>query len=243
MIFDVKRVEITESTNADLKAEARAGAPIGRVIVADRQSGGRGRMDRAFSSAEGGLYMSLLLPLDNPSYAGLVTTFAAVAVARAVESLFELEVGIKWVNDLLVDGKKICGILAEGVPTEYGYRVVLGIGVNLQNSLPKELSDIAATLFELSGKKMTPSSLVDAILSEFESFPQLNYNDILAEYRHRCVVIGKNITVIPHCAPCFQAKALDVLDDGSLWVERLDNGEKTKVFSGEVSTKLLRSEK
>lgn len=242
MIFKLERVAETASTNSDLKEAARLGAPIGSALLAARQSGGRGRMDRAFSSGEGGLYLSLLLPLESPAAAGLLTTFAAVAVARAIEGIFDVEIKIKWVNDLLVGGKKVCGILAEGVATEWGYRAVLGIGVNLFNELPDALSKIATTLFAQSGKKISPDFLAEAILREFEDFEKVDFAEFIDEYRHKCVIIGENITVIPHLDATYEAKALDVLGDGSLLVERLDNGEKVKLFSGEVSTKLSRSE-
>ena len=103
--FSIIKKSETQSTNTDLKALAGEGAPLGTVIIAESQSGGRGRMGRSFSSRKGGLYMSLLLPLENPEEVGLVTTFAAVAAARAIERLAPIDVKIKWVNDIFLDGK------------------------------------------------------------------------------------------------------------------------------------------
>ncbi len=243
MIFKVKWVDETASTNSDLKEAARLGAPLGSVLAARRQSGGRGRMGRAFYSGGGGLYMSVILPMETPERAGVLTTYAAVATARAVERLFDVNVKIKWVNDLYVGGKKVCGILAEGVATEWGYRAVLGIGVNICNELPNELAEIATTLFAECGKKIRPDVLAEAILHEFENFENADFAETLDEYRHKCFVIGENITVISHSDTTFEAKALEVLDDGSLLVKRLDSGEEVRVFSGEVSTKISRGEK
>ena len=231
-------LEEVESTNSLLKDMARQGAPLGTAVCAKRQTGGRGRLERSFSSLEGGLYLSLLLPFGGGFDAGLLTTYAAIAVARAVERVFGVEVKIKWVNDLLVGGKKICGILAEGVAVDGVSLAVVGIGVNLYNKLPSELSDIAASLFELCGKKVEPRVLFEALLEEFAAFDKAEPTGHLDEYRHRSAIIGEIITVIPHTGEEYEAKALSVMDDGALLVERVDNGETIRIFGGEVSTKL-----
>lgn len=226
--------EKTASTNADLKELAKSGAPAGTVIIAKRQTAGRGRAGRSFSSQEGGLYMSLLTELDGED-AGLLTTFAAVATARAIERLARVKIDIKWVNDLLCDSKKICGILTEGVFTNGKRLAVVGIGVNLTGKLPDELSEIAATLFEVSGQAIEPAALAKEILAEFESFAPQNAPFHLDEYRHRCITTGKNITVIPHSDTTYKAKALKITEKGGLLVKREDNGEETELFYGEIS--------
>ena len=237
MRFKVIYKEETISTNADLKELAKNGAPIGTAVVAERQSGGRGRMGRSFSSERGGLYMSLLLPLEGTENAGLVTTFAAVAAARAIERLAHVDVKIKWVNDLLVGSKKICGILAEGVMRPEGNCAVLGIGVNLTGKLPDELKEIAATVFEVCGQVLEPKALANEILTEFSDFSAHKCGAHLNEYRHRCVTLGKNVTVIPHSDTTYTAKALKITKNGSLLVKRDDNGEETELYSGEVSVR------
>jgi BirA family biotin operon repressor/biotin-[acetyl-CoA-carboxylase] ligase len=238
MIFRIKEVEKTLSTNADLKRAAALGEKEGSVLVARRQSGGRGRLDRSFSSEEGGLYMSLLIELDPPMSAGLVTTYAAVAAAEALQRLSGLEVGIKWVNDLVVDGKKICGILAESLVVDGKFKVILGIGMNLTNTLPDELCHIATTVLSECGKAIEPMEMAKAILEGFTGFKEADMGEMLDKYRHRCVIIGKKITVIPHSGEKYEAEALGVLDDGSLLVKRLCDGEEICVFGGEVSTRL-----
>lgn len=237
MRFDIIKIADTPSTNTELKRMAAEGAKIGTVLAAQRQSGGRGRLGRSFSSEMGGLYASILLPFDGRD-AGPLTTCAAVVVARAIERVAPISVGIKWVNDLYVGGKKLCGILAESVSREGGACAVLGIGVNLTNKLPQELSDVATTLFDECQKEISPDSLLDAILCELSDFENIDYNEILDEYRHRCLILGKNIDVIPHSGKKYAAKAIDLLPDGSLLVEKAENGEGLRVFSGEVSARL-----
>ena len=237
MRFEVVKIDSIPSTNTKLKEMALGGAKIGTVLVAKSQSGGRGRLGRGFSSKDGGLYASILLPFDDTE-AGVLTTCAAVLTARAIERTAPISVGIKWVNDLYVGGKKLCGILAESVAREDGRCAVLGIGVNLTNKLPSELSGIATTLFDECGREISPDALLDALLCEFSGFENINYNEILDEYRHRCIILGKNIDVVPHNGEKYAAKAIDLLPDGSLLVEKEENGERIIIFSGEVSTRI-----
>ncbi len=239
MGFTVTHLQETSSTNADLKALARDGAPFGSVVIADRQTAGRGRMERRFSSESGGLYMSILLPLADPSRIGLITTYAAVAAARAIEALAPVDVKIKWVNDLYVGGKKLCGILAEGGERLTGGEkfAVLGIGVNLSNRLPDELSAIATALCDECEVAVTPEALASEILEQFKNFDEEKCHEHLDEYRHRCMILGKKIDVVPHCGKKYEAVALEILHNGALLVKRLSDGEEITVFSGEVSVR------
>ena len=238
MVFNTIKITDTVSTNTQLKKMAIEGANIGTVLVSQRQSGGRGRLGRSFSSGEGGLYASIILPYYQGDSAGLLTTYAAVAVARAIERVAPVKAGIKWVNDLYVNGKKVCGILAEAVMREGGNCAVLGIGVNLTNELPDELSDIAATLFDACGVEVSPDRLLGEILDELSDFENADYGNALDDYRHRCIILGKNIDIIPHDGKKYAAKAVDILPDGALLVKRAADGEMIRVFSGEVSTRL-----
>lgn len=233
--FKIIHKDETASTNADLKELAKNGAEAGTVIIAGHQTSGRGRLGRSFFSDNGGLYMSLLLELNDSPSAGLLTTFAAVAAARAIEKLARVKIDVKWVNDLLCGSKKICGILTEGVFADGRQLAVVGIGVNLTSKLPDELSQIAATLYEVSGQAVEPLDLAQEILDEFKSFDGKNPDEHLDEYRHRCVTVGKNVTVIPHQSPTYEAKALKITDNGGLLIKRADNGEEAELFFGEVS--------
>ncbi|MBQ7294157.1 MAG: biotin--[Clostridia bacterium] len=243
MTFEVVWKDESVSTNTELKELAKKGAPVGSVLAAKRQSGGRGRMERSFSSEDGGLYASVIFPCQSPESAGRLTTFAAVAVSRAVERLCPAKVCIKWVNDLLVNQRKICGILAEGVAREDGFCAVVGFGINLCNKLPAELDGIASTLLDECGACISPPVLLDAILEEMSGFEKADFGEIMEEYRLRSAVVGKRITVCPHSDSSYEAEALAIFDDGSLSVRRLDNGVLLRVFSGEVSTKLSENKK
>ena len=238
MTFNTIKITDADSTNSMLKQMAAEGAEIGTTLVAVRQHGGRGRLGRSFSSGEGGLYVSIILPYEENMSAGLLTTYAAVAVARAIESLAPVKVDVKWVNDLLVNGKKICGILAEGVVRADRNLAVLGIGVNLTNKLPKELEQIASNLYDLCRAKIDPQVLLDAVLGEFSDFPTADFEKSLEEYRRRCITLGKEVDVIPHQGEKYKAFAIDLHHDGSLIVKRASDGEIIRVFSGEVSTRL-----
>ncbi len=224
------------STNTYLKELAKKNTPFGTAVMAKSQTNGRGRLDRSFSSLEGGLYLSILLPIKDPSDIGLITTFTAVAVARAIEKNAPVSIGIKWVNDLYVGGKKLCGILAEGGFNELGGYAVVGIGVNLYNELPSELSSIATSVLLECGVRIDENKLAEDILSEFGDPENVDFSKNLDEYRHRSTVLGKNINVIPHQAATYTAFALDIDNDGGLIVEA--GNKKEKIFSGEVSIKL-----
>lgn len=238
MIFDTIKMTDVTSTNTELKRMAAEGAKVGTVLVAERQSGGRGRLGRSFSSEKGGLYVSIILPYKENMSAGLLTTYAAVAASRAIERVCALKTDIKWVNDLYAGGKKLCGILAEGVVCGNEMRAVLGIGINLTNPIPDELSHIATSIFAECKTTVTPDQMLDTLLGELADFESADLTLSLDEYRHKCLTLGKEIEVIPHDGEKYTAFALDILHDGALLVKRADNGEEIKIFSGEVSTKI-----
>ena len=154
--FTVKDYATVTSTNDIVKNAARAGAEEGFTVTARCQTAGRGRMGRSFFSPDGtGLYISILLrPTFHPKDALMITTAAAVATARALEAAGSRNIGIKWVNDLLINGKKIAGILTESslsMGADSLDFAVLGIGINLlspSNGFPEEIKDIAGAVFD-----------------------------------------------------------------------------------------------
>ena len=226
--------DCVDSTNAKVKEMALRGAAEGVTMMADTQTGGRGRLGRTFASPAGGLYLSTLLRPVGAVDPGAITCRAAVAAARAIESLCALSVDIKWVNDLYLNHRKVAGILAEGVlsPTGELSAVVLGIGINVCGVLPAELDTIATTL-EAEGVTLSREDVAAAFLNEWERV--LTDSDWLVEYRRRNLVLGRSVTVVQG-SETYPATALDVTEAGHLLV-RTAVGERV-LSSGEVNVRL-----
>lgn len=235
-----------DSTNNRAKTLAAAGAKHGMTVIADSQTGGRGRMGRAFFSPEhSGIYMTVILkPTIPPDKAGLLTSLAAVAAARAVEKVSGGDVKIKWVNDLYVGGKKICGILSEaGLGMETGRLdwAVVGIGINTAKmDFPEDLREIATSVGNETGTAPDRNRLIAEILNEMDVlYGDLETGAFLEESRRRSNVIGREITVIT-AGKQFPARAVDIDGEGRLIVE---TGEgRTALNSGEVSLKWVKEE-
>ncbi len=230
------------STNSRAKDLARDGAAHGFLVAADRQDSGRGRFGRQFFSPEGaGIYISFVLRPKIPAEkAVMITSMAAVAVARAIESLCDAEVKIKWVNDLYINDRKVCGILSEAsVDFESGCMeyVVLGIGVNVGKvDFPEELAGIATSIFNETGAIVNRNRLIAEIANRLEGlWDGLEDGAFMDEYRKRSNVIGRCVTVL-RGSERFEAEAVDIDDQGRL-VVRTESGTE-HVGSGEISLKL-----
>ena len=233
----VELLDTVDSTNNHLKALGAAGAPHGTVAVADAQTGGRGRLGRRFDSAPGaGIYLSALLrPACPPAELMTLTAQAAVAVRRAIREAAGVEAGIKWVNDLVLNGKKLCGILTElsleAESSLVSYAVV-GVGVNCNRpaeAFPPELRGTAGSLLSQTGKRVDRNALAAALIRELSALPKLDWRE---EYRAACVNIGKEIQILaPGQAPR-PGTALDVGPNAELLVQT-DAGVEA-VQSGEV---------
>ncbi len=199
--LQVRIVESCDSTNSALKRDAGA-LPGDSVLIALGQTGGRGRLGRSFYSPPGhGLYMSLLLrPALSRDDLTLLTPAAAVAVCRAVEGLFGVKAGIKWVNDVYIRGKKVCGILTEAVFDPQGglAHVVLGLGVNLTpppGGFPAELASVAGAVLE-TDRPGALTALAAAVLSEFYAiYTALPAYDLHAAYAPRLLYVGRDVLV------------------------------------------------
>jgi BirA family biotin operon repressor/biotin-[acetyl-CoA-carboxylase] ligase len=233
-----------DSTNIRCKELALKGAPHGTLILAEEQQRGRGRLGRTWVSPEGtGLWMSLLLrPALVPSQAFRITMVAALAVARAIKNTSCVEAGIKWPNDIIMGGRKVCGILTEvQVEPEMVQYAVVGIGVNVNNeagSFPHELVDTAGSLRMATGVYTDRMLLASSILDLFEDL-YLKYcnnggSGLVEEYRKASLTIGRMVRVSTPAGDFFEGKAEDFEEDGSLLV-RLDDGSVKKVYSGDVS--------
>lgn len=243
-----KNIEIHKtlsSTNDRAKELAAAGAADGTVVIADNQSGGKGRRGRSFfSPPASGIYLSLIIrPEFSAELAGHLTSCAALAVAEAIEKAGGPEIGIKWVNDLYCNGKKLCGILSEcSFDLESGTLeyAVIGIGVNVgKTEFPPELADIATSVYNQCGKEISRNLLIAGIINNLEKeIDKIDSNSIIERCRRRSVVIGKEVTVT--CGnSVYEAKAVDIDNDGRLLVER--DGVITPLGSGEVSVKPKKS--
>lgn len=231
-----------ESTNKTAKEMAIAGAEHGTVIIADCQTLGRGRYSRSFfSPAGGGLYMSMILRvealrLENPTS---VTALAAVAVCEAIECISTKEPKIKWVNDVLIDGKKVCGILTEAITDFESGRldwIVLGIGVNVNiraEDFPDDLQSLAASVCprerEIGVRNRLAAEIINRILG-CEAPPM--EAEIFEKYKKRLMILGKEITVVQDQTE-YKAAAIDIDPAGHLIVEK-ENGQRCILSSGEI---------
>lgn len=236
-------MDTVDSTNTLLKRMASAGAPHGTVAIADRQTGGRGRMGRSFQSPSGlGVYLSILLrPECSPADLMHLTCASACAMCDAIESSAGFRPGIKWTNDLVYHGKKLVGILTElGIKPDGSVDyAIIGIGVNCCQSLSDfspELHTKAASLSMVTGKNIDRSLVAAAMMESLYqmSLTLLSSRDTwLSRYRRDCITIGKDISVV-RGGSVRRGKALDVDDLGALVVQ-FDDGEVQAVNSGEVS--------
>lgn len=236
--WQIEAYDCLDSTNTRLKARAVEGAPDGLVLIADRQTAGRGRMSRTFfSPPDGGLYMSMLLrPRLAAADALLLTTAAAVAAVEAIADLTGLQVGIKWVNDLYLDGRKVCGILTESSLSSDGSLAwaVVGIGINVRaprDGFPPELADIAGALLPADAPDLR-SRLAAAILTRcadhFAALPEPTHLD---EYRRRSILLGRHVT-LSHTG---EQVMVEGIDDACRLLVRGVDGRCRAVSSGECS--------
>lgn len=240
-----RRLEVhdrLDSTNTRAKLLAAQGAPHGYLVCADSQDSGRGRFGRAFFSPErSGVYVTYVLRPKVPAErAVMLTSLAAVAVAQAVEAVSGLAVGIKWVNDLYVNRRKLCGILCEAsMDFESGMLdyAVLGIGINVARmAFPEALQDIATSIGNEAGMDVSRSRLIAEISNRLEAlYPELETGAFMAENRRRSIVIGKDVTVL-RGDERIPAHVLDIDAQGRL-VARTESGV-MRVGAGEISLKL-----
>lgn len=235
------REEVT-STNTVLKELAEQGGAEGMVLIAKQQSAGKGRLGRSFASPKGtGLYMSVLLrPRFSAEESLSITTAAAVAVAEAVERVTGRRAMIKWVNDVYLDGYKICGILTEAsidFETNGLHYAVLGIGVNIQEpegGFQGELKEIAGALYRETAPSGVRTALAAEILNCFFSFYEsLEKRSFLPEYRSRSLLTGKKIRFI--CGNKKLSGTVLGIDEEARLLVSLENGEQAAFSAGEVA--------
>lgn len=234
----------TGSTNQDIKVLAEEGAPEGTLVVADKQTAGRGRRGRAWTSPTGkAIYMSVLLRPDcAPDKASSITLVMALAVVDALREQLTVECGIKWPNDIVLNNKKICGILTEmSAEMDAIHYVVSGIGINVnQTSFEKEIADKATSLCLELGYKVNRSALAAKVIYYFEqnyAIFKKTFDFSLLKDKYDMFLVNRNKQVcVLDPKGEYQGIAEGINEKGELLV-RTEDGRLTQVYAGEVSVR------
>lgn len=237
----ILRFESLPSTNTELSRLASEGAEEGVSVVADEQTAGRGRLQRAWSSPKGaGLYFSILLrPKIATNYWPLITMMAAVAVYDTLGEACRLQADIKWPNDLLSGERKICGILAEAIETPMGRAVVLGIGINLTpQAFPRELKTVATSVSQATGRQPERETILAALLRALSRWYSLLHDSggpekIIAAWSSRSTYATGRLVQVSNGDEVWQGTTCGVEDDGALRLNTA-NGEMKLVRAGDV---------
>ena len=238
---DIRFFEEIPSTNSELLAEARLGAPEGVVAVADWQSAGRGRRQRTWSARPGtSLLVSVLLrPRMAVDRLGLVTMTVALAAADAVERVAGFRPGLKWPNDLVVADRKLAGVLAESAPGNFDVAVVVGVGLNVSaGAFPPELTGVATTCEDEAGRPVDRGELLVAFLEALEArysglFSPGGSERTLADYRAGSATLGRRVRVELGDETAVEGTASQIAGNGQLIVVD-DAGGHVAVNSGDV---------
>ena len=240
-------LDTVDSTNNEVKRRAVDQVPQGLVVVSAQQTGGRGRRGRSFVSPPGGLYLSALLKPDCPlEQVSALTAWSAVAVCDAIEQVCHLRPGIKWPNDVILDGRKLCGILTEleleGETAALRY-VVAGIGVNLSQTeadFGPEVAPVAISLAQAMGRAPRRAELAAALLDSLDKldrdFPG-QWDRWLERYRADCITVGRPVKVIRGREE--RTGTAVGVDDTFALVVRWEDGTQEALSSGEVSVRGL----
>ncbi len=240
----VEYYETVDSTNIRAKRLAEEGAASGTLVVADCQNAGRGRRGRAWVSPPGkNVFMSLILRPDIlPASASMMTLIAALAVCEGIKKETGLDTTIKWPNDIVAEGKKVCGILTEmSAELEGIHYIVTGIGINVNiDAFTEEVSHIATSLLLETGKKVRRSRLIAAVMEAFEQYyeefiSQGDLSGLISVYNKHMANAGKEVRVLDPAGE-YTGRALGINKKGELLVET-QTGEVKHVISGEVSVR------
>lgn len=236
-------LDSVDSTNNKIKELAKLGYVNGTIVVADKQTAGRGRRGRVWESPEGtSIYMSALLrPQIEPSHASMLTLVAALAVSEAITKLTDAQVKIKWPNDIVMNGKKICGILTEmSVLPDGDFYIVVGIGINAYaEDFPEEIRNVATSIFLQTGKKVNRADLVECVWEKFEEYYEIfqkteNLEQLMDGYNKKLANIDQQVKVLDP-ADEFEGIAKGITEKGELIVDTKE--ERKLISSGEVSVR------
>lgn len=243
---EIDILKTVDSTNNYLKLKAQDKADEGLVAIAEQQTDGKGRKGKSFFSPAGSsIYMSVLLkPKIKISNINLITIIAAISVVEAIYNITKIQTSIKWVNDVMYNNKKLCGILTEasieGESGDINY-IVLGIGINVKKiNFPDDIKNVATSLGNITSIDYNRNELIGQLLNQLEN----NYNklfsnnqcELINSYRNYLSMLGNEINVILSDST-YRAKALDI-DENAHLIIQLPSGEITKINCGEISIKL-----
>lgn len=219
--WDIEYIDETDSTNEELKRRASCGLKRKTILIAGRQSAGKGRLGRSFFSDNAGIYMTMFLPSPGVRTA-MLTVRAAVAVACAITARTGKKAGIKWVNDIFLDDRKVCGILAESRLPDFA---IVGIGINTGTcKFPDEIQSIAGSIGEVD-KELLISDIVNGFETEKE---------YIKKYRRLSCILGREVEIT---GKNMCGIATEILDNGNL-VVKLPDGSGIILNSGEISIKM-----
>lgn len=236
--------EDTDSTNADAMRLGEEGAEHGTLVVANHQNKGRGRRGRVWQSPVGTtISMSFLVkPEIAPGKASMLTLVMALAVAKGIEEACDLSTAIKWPNDILVNGKKVCGILTEmKAEMDYIHGVIIGVGINVNvESFPEDLQSMATSLILEKGRKVSRAEVIERVAENFEEyyekFMETEDLSLLRDlYEERLISKGKAVKVLDPQGE-YTGISKGITDTGELVVETQD-GKEQQVYAGEVSVR------
>lgn len=244
LVEDILYFDSLDSTNSKAKRMANEGENRNILFVTEEQTAGRGRRGRAWSSPKGsGIWMSFLLhPNIAPEHASMLTLVSALAIVKAIHNTTGLEAKIKWPNDIVVNGKKLCGILTEmSCELDYIHYVVIGIGMNVNTTeFPEELSQIGTSLLRESGQEVKRSELLADVIQQMEGYYNqfLETEDLskLQEEYNACLIHKDQEVRILGGEGIQEGIARGIAADGSLLVEGND-GSINNIISGEVSVR------
>ncbi|MBR2282025.1 MAG: biotin--[Spirochaetales bacterium] len=228
--------DCTDSTNRVLLDMAREGCPCGTVVWAHSQELGRGRLGRSFSSPEGGIYISMLLPLEKDGIC--LTAMTGVAVKRTISEVCNRNCGIKWVNDIVYNGKKVSGILAQAA----GDRVVIGIGINYttdMDELPSDVREIATSLYPDCKSAPPMDVFVDRLVYNVYSLYHGRDENWLEDYKSSSTIVGNKVKIMQAGKVTGEGTAVSI--DDSCFLHVVDgDGNETVLSTGEVSIRIQR---
>ncbi|MGD8961569.1 MAG: biotin--[acetyl-CoA-carboxylase] ligase [Desulfobacterales bacterium] len=216
------------STMDAAKELARKGCPDFTTVIAGRQTSGRGRLDRLWSSEKGGLYFTIVLRPDLPPVLSYRVGFlASLTLARILNEMFGIDVRVKWPNDLLVDECKICGMLSE-LETEADRVMFINIGIGLNvNNNPPAVKPAATSLKTILGRRVSRKAILSRYLDSFEAQTQAAaYDDVIERWKQFTVTLNRHVRVVT-TRETFTGKAVDVDDTGALILKNADGSLKT----------------